>query len=305
MQTNKINGIGTISLALGLPLKSARVGLKSGGTLNQKLEAAEVEVGYYCLAAPSEREAVAAMQRCIDLIDLQRFEGFMGTEVWTDSHSPIYLRAMCALRLWTLRMRKRASTGKPVAGLSKLDRLEPLLSWWFEAFYASCQLGLVPSGPLAGHILLPCNRKSADEKRGIAGGVTTPDDMCRRVWFGALSGIGVERVGRDFFTLALDRPDTASGPLTKMVLAEGGFAFDPKAALLPKLCTQCIAETYRDGHHIYFTRDLPGSDPWSAKECWVKYSTGEYAFDGRPEPDLGAKLSRTLILSADGAGDAS
>lgn len=214
MQTNKINGEATIDLVQKRE-PGPRVGLRRGGTLNHKLEAAEVAVGYFCLWKPQEREASAAVERCIELLEIQEHDGFMLNEVWTDSHAPIYLRAMVALRLWVLRMEKAVKKGTPVAGVEKLARLNQLLEHWFEYLYSSCALGFVPRGPHAGKVMLPCNRKSAHKKLGVKGGVlpNQADDMVRRVWYSMLSSGKPGPVGREYFTLdKVKRPDTAAAP---------------------------------------------------------------------------------------------
>src|SRR6185295_591462 len=113
MQTNRINGEATIDLVQGRePAK--RIGLHKGGTPNHKMEAATVEVGYRCLLRPNEEEALEAMRWCSDLLELQMEHGHMLGEVWTDSHSPIWLRAMISLLLWVRRMEKAKKLGRPV-----------------------------------------------------------------------------------------------------------------------------------------------------------------------------------------------
>src|SRR5215218_9471323 len=111
MQTNRTNGLATISLVLGVE-PDARIGLGKGGTFNHKLEAAEVELGYNCLLHPSKKPGAQAVERCIELLEIQERGGHMLGEVWSDSHSPIYLRAMTAMRLWVLRMEKAVKAGK-------------------------------------------------------------------------------------------------------------------------------------------------------------------------------------------------
>ena len=287
MQTNRINGEATIDLVQGRePAK--RIGLRKGGTPNHKMEAAAVEVGYNCLLRPKEEAALEAMQWCGELLELQRDRGHMLGEVWTDSHSPIWLRAMISLMLWVRRMEKAMEQGRPVAGLAKLDKLADLVETWFEFHYASLQLGRVPRGPLAGRILLPCNRKSSDEKLGVKGGVSVDqaDDMVRRVWFNMMTPPGKPgRVGRHYFTLSKDRQDTAAGPLTRLVLAEeGGFGADLRRGTLPKLIAPCVAEHYEDGHHIYFPDGLPEANRFSATDCWIEYDSGRFSFAGEPSP---------------------
>jgi hypothetical protein len=209
-------------------------------------------------------------------------------EVWTDSHSPIWLRAMISLLLWVRRMEKARRLGRPVAGLARLDKLARLAERWFEFHYASLRLGRVPRGPLDGRILLPCNRKSSHRELGVQGGVSVnqADDMVRRVWFNMMTPPGKPgRVGREYFTLSKSRQDTAAGPLTRLVLAEeGGFGANLRRGRLPKLIAPCVAELYEDGHRIHFPDGLPGSDKFTASDCWIEYDSGRFSFAGEPSP---------------------
>ena len=292
MQTNRINGEATIDLAQGRE-PARRIGLRGGGTPNHKMEAAAVEVGYHCLFRPSEKDALEAMEWSIELLDLQRDTGHMLGEVWTDSHSPIWLRAMTSLMLWVRRMEKARRLGWPVAGLARLAKLTRQVERWFEFHYACLQLGRVPRGPLAGRILLPCNRKSSDDELGVAGGVSVnqADDMVRRVWFDMTTPPGKPgRVGREFFTLSKNRQDTAAGPLTRLVLAEGGFGANLRRGTLPRLIAPCVAELYEGGRHIYFPDGLPGTDRYSATDCWIEYDSGRFSFAGEPSPLRGSPI---------------
>ena len=287
MQTNRINGEATIDLVQGRePAK--RIGLHKGGTPNHKMEAAAVEVGYHCLLRPNDEEALEAMRWCSDLLELQMDHGHMLGEVWTDSHSPIWLRAMTSLMLWVRRMEKARKLGGPVAGLAKLDRLANLVERWFEFHYASLRLGRVPRGPLVGRILLPCNRKSSDDELGVKAGVSLAqaDDMVRRVWFNMMTPPGKPGpVGREYFTLSKNRQDTAAGPLTRLVLAEkGGFGANLRRGTLPKLVAPCVAELYEDGQRIYFPDGLPETNRFSATDCWIEYGSGRFSFAGDPSP---------------------
>lgn len=257
------------------------------------MEAAAVEVGYHCLLRPSEEEALEAMGWCGELLELQMKRGHMLGEVWTDSHSPIWLRAMTSLMLWVRRMEKARKLGRPVAGLAKLGGLAVRVERWFEFHYACLQLGRVPRGPLAERILLPCNRKSSDEELGVEGGVSVEqaDDMVRRVWFNMMTPPGKPgRVGREYFTLSKNRQDTAAGPLTRLVLAEGGFGGNLRRGTLPTLIAPCVAELYEGGQRIYFPNGLPETDRYSATDCWIEYDSGRFSFDGEPCPLKGSPI---------------
>src|SRR5262245_28839292 len=105
MQTNRINGEATLDILAGEAPKTM-VGLNPGGTPNQKMESAAVAVGFNCLLRPNGQSA-ASVQRAIELLDKQLVEGHMGAEVFTDSHAPIWLRAMTSLRLYSFQLRGR------------------------------------------------------------------------------------------------------------------------------------------------------------------------------------------------------
>ena len=135
--------------------------------------------------------------------------------------------------------------------------------------------------------------KSSDEELGVEGGVSVEqaDDMVRRVWFNMMTPPGKPgRVGREYFTLSKNRQDTAAGPLTRLVLAEGGFGANLRRGTLPKLIAPCIAELYPDGHRIYFPEGLPEANKFSATDCWIEYDSGRFSFAGEPSPLRGSPI---------------
>jgi len=265
MQTNRINGEATLDILAGQVPKSM-VGLNVGGTPNQKMESAAVAVGFNCLVQPNPQGA-AAVQRAIDLLEKQLTEGHMGSEVFTDSHAPIWLRAMTSLRLYSLKLRDRGGA---------FARLEDLVCQWFEHHFACLSLGLVTSGPLANQIVLPCARKSPN----------VPGDMVRDVFYQLAATGKVQRsVGKSFFDLDKDRQDTAAAPLTKQILASGGFGPNLKRGTLPKLCAEFVVERFgEDGHAASFPNGLPGSDQFAATSCWVEYGSGRFSFHSDSSP---------------------
>ncbi len=287
MQTNRINGEATIDL-LNKQVPTSMVGLNARGTPNHKLEAAAVAIGCHCLLKPDKAQGDLALKRAIELLELQLTDGHMTGEVFTDSHAPIWLRAATSLRLWTLRLLKRGSANPLVL------RLDSLTQGWFEHHYSCLSLGLVPRGPLAGQVILPCNRKSK-QKTTLA--VILPGDMVRNVWMGQVNGTKV-KVGRDFWQISKDRQDTLAGPLTKLILAEGGFGSNLKRGTLPKLCAPFVLRKFENGFEARFPDGLPGQDAWSATSCWVEYDSGRFAFDGSAPPFAGLVPKKTVRLAA-------
>jgi hypothetical protein len=122
--------------------------------------------------------------------------------------------------------------------------------------------------------------------------------MVRRVWFSLVSTGKPGPVGTDFFTLSTDRPDTAAGPITMMVLAAGGFGENLKRGRLPRLVAPCVALRYPAGHFIQFPGGLPEMDAWSAPSCWVEYDSGAFSFSGEKPPFTGT-AERTDLAGPD------
>lgn len=285
MQTNKINGLATLALLRG-EHPAQLVGLRAGGTLNHKLEAASVQVGMYLLVAPDAAQAASAIARAIELLELQIKTGHMGAEVLTDGHAPIYLRAMCSLKLWLLR------SSSDIPGQS---HLRSLTDQWFEHHYACLTLGLVPRGPLKGEVILPCARKTKAKKTLE---VETPGNQVRNVWLQIVNGVR-PRVGRRFWDLTDDRQDTAAGPISRLVIKEGGFGRDLKRGTLPRLCSPLQVERLEGGHTARFLDDLPGSAKWNSQSCWVDYESGQYSFkDDEVPPPLGRRMEISSLAKA-------
>lgn len=283
MQTNRINGEATIDILAGQVPKTM-VGLNVGGTPNQKMESAAVAVGFNCLLQPNP-QGDAAVRRAIDLLEKQLTEGHMLAEVFTDSHAPIWLRAMSSLRLYSLKLRSRGG---------QFARLEELVCQWFEHHFACLSLGLVPSGPLANQIVLPCSRKSPE----LAG------NMVRDVFYQLAATGKVQRpVGKNFMDLSKDRQDTAAAPLIKQIMDGGGFGPNLKRGTLPKLCAAFAVERFDDGHAASFPDGLPESDEFTATSCWVEYGSGRFSFHsdssslfkGEPSPFAGQSGKVTKI----------
>lgn len=278
MQTNKINGDNTIDVINGRKPDLAMVGLAAGGTENHKLEAAEVQIGFYAFVMVNLALLMLAVRRAIDLLQRQVREGHMRAEVLTDSHAPIYLRAMCALRIHSAKLRQRGGD---------FEVLAALVEQWFEHHYACLSLGLVPSGPLAGRVLLPCARKSPE----------APGDTTRDAWMALVNGARPQGVGPKFWNLDKDRQDTAAGPLTKMVLATCGFGPNLKRGTLPKLIAPLTVDRFQDGHLARFPNGLPDCAD-TATSFWVEYSSGRYDFAGRDACPLGGSPQRSTKLLA-------
>jgi hypothetical protein len=262
-QTNKISGAATVSIGLG-QMPTAMVGLNDGGTPNQKVEAAAVQVGAHCLLEPSP-SGDAAVTRSIELLQKQLNEGHMWNEALTDSHAPIWLRAMTSLRWYSLKLRSRGG---------KFAQLEDLVVQWFEHHLAVLSLGLVPSGPLLGTVVLPCARKN----KGTAG------DAVRDAWLQKVTGAKITaKIGPNFWVFGQDRQDTASGPFTVMILKDGGFGDHFRRGTLPKLAGELRVVKFNDGHSATFPKGIPRAVD-AATSCWVEYPTGKFSFKGDPGP---------------------
>lgn len=277
MQTNRINGAATIDILNGR-IPERMVGLHAGGTPNHKIEAASVAVGLHCFLRPNPSKGETAAKRAIELLENQVRGGHMLQEVFTDSHAPIWLRAMTSLRFYCLKIRQRS-------GL--VNRLDDLVQQWFEHHFACLSLGWVPSGPLANMVILPGSRKSPD----------TLGNMVRDVFMQmAVTGRVQQRVGRDFFAIREDRQDTLAGPLTKKILAEGGFGPNFKRGTLPKVCGEFVAQRFDGGHVAKFPNGIPGGAKVKTS-CWVEYATGKTSFEDEPVPFSGSP-TRVARLAA-------
>jgi len=276
-QTNKISGAATVSIGMGV-MPTAMIPLDFGGTPNQKVEAAAVQVGAHSLLRPSP-SGDAAVTRSIELLEKQLNEGHMWIEALTDSHSPIWLRAMTSLRWYSLKLRSRGG---------KFARLEELVVQWFEHHLAVLSLGLVPSGPLAGTVVLPCARKSS----GTAG------DAVRDAWLQKVTGVRITaKIGPKFWVFGQNRQDTAAGPFTMMILNNGGFGDNFRRGTLPKLAGELRVEKFNDGHSATFPTGIPGAVD-VATTCWVEYPTGKFSFKGDPAPFAGRTGRLTDLLAA-------
>lgn len=308
MQTNKISGENTIDVANGVFPQLGLIPLDMHpSSPNQRVEAAAVMVGAYGLIQPTLAPFSAAVKRSIELLNQQLTQGHMVQEVFTDSHAPIWLRAMVSLRLYLLRI--NASQDPKVAQVraacsADLETLGGLVEQWFELHYAALSLGLVTSGPLAGTVLLPCARKTGVGKAEgaglLAGEGGDPGNMVRDVWLQLVTpGATVRRTGPKFWNLDKSRQDTAAGPLTKLVLAEGGFGENLRRGTLPKLCAEFqITRIPGVGHMASFPNGLPnGKD--AATTLWVDYASGRFSFkqdDPAPFAD-GPGAERTTLAA--------
>jgi len=269
VQTNKINGLNTLSIINSQHPTLHLVSLNSGGTVNQKAEAAAVQLGYYGLVSPDPRLFSLALDRCISQLQDELTRGHMLQELLSDSHSPIHLRARTSLMLYVLRLRGKTGTGQNVTGVIQLGRL---LDNWFEHHLALLSLGLVPSGPLAGCVLLPCARKRgathADPPKDTDSHMLYqgtdgwnpmfpwPGDPVREGVLALIAGNSPlprrlpsahpksTHLGRGAQILSPSSPDTAAIPITQLVLAKGGFGPNVLRGALPKLMVSNFKVTY-------------------------------------------------------------
>jgi hypothetical protein len=260
-QTNRWNGEATVKIMSGqLPDPASLIPLNSGGTPNQMVEAAAARVGTFCYLSSNPSLGDPAVLRSIELLQKQLHEGHMWIEALTDSHAPIWLRGMTSLRWYSMHLRSKGG---------QFIVLDDLVQQWFEHHLSVLQLGLVPSGKLAGTVVLPCARKTP----GVAG------DRSRDAWVQLVTTcrVSLSGLGPNFMKLSQDRQDTACGPITAKVLAAGGFGDNFKRGTLPKLLTPLEIERFPEGHTASFPKGLAGCSD-AATDCWVSYSSGMYAF---------------------------
>jgi hypothetical protein len=283
MQTNRQNGINQVAVAQGKKPPLPLVGLHAGGSPNQKVEAPVVQIGLYGLVQQDDAKCLTAARRLIELLDMMLSTGHMLIEPATDSHAPIWLRAMIAARLYSMQLGKRG-------GL--YETLDNLVVQWHRQHITLLQMGAVSSGPLTEWpgkeaniptVLLPCARKSGigGKKKGpISGGPESePGNMVRDIYFQSMTNAPLRPTGRDFWQLNAERQDTAAAPLLRMVQARGGWDlnFDQSAAL--GLCQRLKVSRHTDGHYADFPDGLPGCRDASVS-CWVHYPTGTWSFSG-------------------------
>ena len=312
MQTNKISGLNSLSIINGQHPTLPLVSLDSGGSVNQKAEAAAAQFGYYGLISPDRNLFLAALAKCISQLKDEEREGHMLGELLTDSHSPIHLRARTSLMLYLLTLKNK--TTPPLATMELGD----LLALWFESHVALLSLGLVPSGPLQGAILLPCSRKRGatndDPPRDVHNPMLYSDGWTpARPWPGDPIREGIlsliaghsplphrqpsvhpksTHLGKSAQVLSPNSPDTAAIPITKMVLTRGGFGPNVLRGTLPKLITGNLKVTYYAdqgggpaGHWARFggtpeqraqAQLTLGVD--SVTSLWVEYGSGKFSF---------------------------
>lgn len=289
MQTNKQNGLNTLSIVNGQHPTLSLVSLNSGGTVNQKAEAAAVQFGYYGLISPDPHLFSLALDRCISLLKDEESQGHMSGELLTDSHEPIHLRARTSLQLYLSRL---PGTVLRSVQQDKQNELGNLLSRWFESHIALLSLGLVPSGPLQGCILLPCARKRGATREdpprdvhnpmlcsqgdGWTPNSSWPGDPIRESFLTLIAGRSPlphrqpsirpksTHLGKGAQVLSASSPDTAAIPITRLVQAHGGFGPDVLRGTLPKLVAGNLKITYyagSDGQSSGKTGGQPSSGP--------------------------------------------
>lgn len=328
MQVNKISGQNTLSIINGQHPTLPLIGLNSGGTVNQKAEAAADQFGYYGLISPDPHLFSLALDRCISQLKDELANGHMLGELLSDSHEPIHLRARASLMLYLLRLNSKIVG---ISAFSAVGQLSDLLSAWFEHHIALLSLGLVPSGPLAGCILLPCARKRGatreDPPRDTANHLLAcvdgwnkasdpwPGDPIREAVLALIAGRSPlphrlpsvrpksTHLGHNALTLSPDSQDTAAVPITSMILAKGGFGPNVLRGILPCVITPGAANFtitfYPDGHWARFgdsqaaraINSLSLLD--SVSSLWVQYSSGKFSFldpSDTPHPFGGEKV---------------
>lgn len=280
-QVNSVNGDNLIALVQGRPVPHGLISLEQHPiTPNQAVEAAVVQCWYYVLTAPDPGKAKLAIDRLTALIKEQMAQGFMrcagSNEFMAGSgHLAIWLRAMTGALLFA----DRAAVLKG----SWLPGLLGLLRWWWASWHAVCRTGLVPSGPLAGRVVLPGPRRPKGEEAGNAVNAAVLQ---------LASGGKLATKGLNTRSLTLDprKPDNAAVALANMVRKGPGFGSGLMTGALPRLAVALTIERGTAGHVATFAESLPGD---GATSVWVAYATGEYRFDGGPPPfDHAAEVIR-------------
>lgn len=328
MQTNRINGSNLIDIVQGNHPALSLIPLDMHpASPNHRLEAGVVQFGYYGLIGPKPNEFLAATQFLTQSLQDQLTKGHMGIEVLTDSHEAIWLRAMLGLRLFQIRLVAGGGSHLDSSAKNLVNRLTTLTLQWFAHHASLLSLGYVPSGPLAGCILLPCARKrgaaKGDNREALSGvgtikrqrqsrggkgqaeaekgsgkpaaGSMDPSELTRDVWYGEIASPGPTRAtGASFWTLDKSRQDTASGPLYRLVEKEGGaWSYHFDVFDLPKLISPLEVVRYSNGHIAQFPVHPQLED--GVTYCAVEYSTGRFTFiEGEKEEgmSLGQEASR-------------
>jgi len=283
-QTNRINGDATVRMHLGLkPAPGTVLPLSVAGTPNHKLETRTVRFRYYHLV---EKDAALAKQSLTDLtqfFEAMRDKGFMSmglaNEVLTNSHAPIWWRAVMSARVTTVELAGRGG---------QYQKLHDLVAEFIENWTSLNSLGEVSSGPRRGEVILPGSRFNG-----------VPGDQVTNIIHQIITRNGnvISEAGPQFFKLDPEAQDRAGAALAMELFKKGiGFGPNVKSGKLPKLRSRLVVERFPDGHHAQFPDGMPGALK-AATRAWVRYSDGATGFN-EDFPGFTGQARATQVLQA-------
>ncbi len=282
-QLNRLLGENTVNFHLNGTMPNPGAITSTGGTPNQKMERLANQIAYYHFVKPDpgladqavtstiqnlEGQAQKWGHQCIDHTD----------EALTQSHGPIWLRAMMSLRITSHRLG---------------GNLEQLVLDWIEYHTSVNNLGLIPG---ESKVLLPGSRW----KSGF-NGTDQITDLCHQL---ITAGQAVSQVGGRFWDLSADDQDNAGAVLAQQIVQQGiGFG-NATGGTLPRLRSTLVVERYADGHVGTFPNGMPEALKPSL-QAWAVYSTGEIQISdtvGNPASPFSGTATRTVVQGFDGDG---
>jgi hypothetical protein len=264
-QTNRINGEATVRMHLGLkPNPDTVLPLSVGGSPNHKLETRTVRLRFFHFV---EKDPALQKQSVTDLIqffEAMRDQGFQSIgsadEALTNSHAPIWWRAVMSARMTTAELVDRGG---------RYQVLHDHVAEFIEHWTSLNSLGEVPSGPRRGEVILPGSRFN-----GVPG-----DQVTNIIHQLITHGEVISKAGPKFFKLDEEAQDRAGAALAMELIKKGiGFGPNVKSGNLPKLRSRLVVERFPDGHRGEFPDGMPGALK-PATRAWVRYSDGETAFN--------------------------
>lgn len=292
MQLNKVFGRITMEQHGGPPRRPTdnlpSLDRVNNGTPNQKEERVAILLRMY--AKPVSVDLLLrAIALCLMLLRAQKERGHQviarACEFMTNSHAPIWIRAMTSQTVTVLELIGPTRDEEPVLA-SRLpanlrDELrtlrDELIDWW-RTFYFCCKAVEVTHGGLSEHFI-------STGARYREGG----DDQVRDVAMGLLDGQHPNHVAGDkFWKNTMVFQDTFGAQLMKRLCEQHIFnelvVAAPKA-FRPTLPGDFTVIYYADGH----TTQMPFLGAKDPKEVTVRYSDGE-VWSGPAESKCGDQL---------------
>jgi hypothetical protein len=262
-QLNQVLGENTVQFHLDGTMPNPGALNGAGGTPNQKMERLANRIAFWHFVNPNKDEAAKALKDTLDILRMQaEVTGHQcianQDEALTQSHGPIWLRAMMSLRITSQRL---ASRGGDYAELERrvLD--------WIEFHTTMNALGTIPSGDFAQRVFLPGARW---KEQNLDGTDQVTDVVHQLITLGKV----VSPVGGNFFKLSLNAPDRAGAVLAKQILDKGiGFG-NATGGRMPKLRSRFQIQHFEDGYLATFPDGMPFADKPSV-QAFVVFSTGQ------------------------------